>query len=286
MRAGAEAISGSGARRRYLHALVAMPYGQIVARSGLAEGHRRLVEAVPPGSLVLDIGCSTGYVAAELVKRGCRVIGFDSDAESAKLAEAHCERVIVGSLESENDRAALPRGVDVVILGEVLEHTADPGSILREMHDVIVPDGRVVISIPNVGVWFARLEILRGRFPYADSGIFDRTHLRFFTRATLRDLVRESGFEVVAEHPTATLLPLEAAMTGLVRRVAPVGAEADAPAVADDAGTAVAQPERGIVATITRLVEWARRSTLRARPELFAGQFVLELRPARATRGR
>ena len=256
---------------------MAMPYGQIVARTGLAEGHRRIIEAVPPGSLVLDIGCSTGYVAAELVRRGCRVIGMDSDAESAKVAEAHCERVIVGTLESEDVLADLPRGVEVVILGEVLEHTADPLSILRAMHDVIVPGGRVIVSIPNVGVWFARLEILRGRFPYADSGIFDRTHLRFFTRATLRDLVRDAGFEVVAEHPTASPLPLEAAMTGLVRRIAPVGVETGAPGVANDP----AQPDRGLVATIKRFVEWARRATLRARPELFAGQFVLELRPTR-----
>jgi hypothetical protein len=122
------------------------------------------------------------------------------------------------------------------------------------------------------------MEVLRGRFPYADSGIFDRTHLRFFTRATLHDLVRDAGFEVVAEHPTASLLPLEAAMTGLVRRVAPVGDEAGAPAVASE----IAQPAGGAVGTIKRFVEWVRRATLRTWPELFAGQFVLELRPARS----
>jgi 2-polyprenyl-3-methyl-5-hydroxy-6-metoxy-1,4-benzoquinol methylase len=280
-------VRGTGPRlaaawRRSTATLVpemAMPYGQIVARTGLSEGHRRIVEAVPPGSLVLDIGCSTGYVAAELVQRGCRVIGFDSDAESAKLAEAHCERVIVGTLESRDARAALPRGVEVVILGEVLEHTSDPLTILREMHELIVPGGRVIVSIPNVGVWFARMEILRGRFPYADSGIFDRTHLRFFTRATLHDLVRDAGFEVVAEHPAAGPLPLEAAMTRVVRRIVPLPDDPGAPAVASDAP----QLEGGIVSAIKRFVEWVRLATLRARPELFAGQFVLELRPARGS---
>ena len=68
----------------------------------------------------------------------------------------------------------------------------------------------LVASLPNAAHWTARRELLRGRFPQADHGIFDRTHLRFFTRATARELLLRAGFDVVAEMPVAAPLPLEA----------------------------------------------------------------------------
>jgi hypothetical protein len=73
------------------------------------------------------------------------------------------------------------------------------------------------VSVPNIGHWTARRELLRGRFPYADFGLFDRTHLRFFTRDSARELAHRAGFAVLREHPASAPLPLESRVPALAR---------------------------------------------------------------------
>ena len=137
-------------------------------------------------------------------------------------------------------------GVDhVVLLGDVLEHLVDPAAALRGMHALLTPGGVVIASIPNVACWPARLALARGTFDYADFGIFDRTHLRFFTRRTARALAGEAGFRVEAE----LFAPVERA-PGLLRRTLPLATDV------------------------------VYKRLMRVWPELLAQQFVLRLRPA------
>jgi SAM-dependent methyltransferase len=244
------------------------PYGELVARTGLSDSHRLMLEAVPDGARVLDVGCATGYLAEHLSRRGCAVVGLEADSAAAAAAEAHCERVIVGDVESVDTRGELPRGNDVVLLGDVLEHLRDPAAVLSAMRELLGPAGAVVASIPNVGVWSARLEVMRGRFPYADSGIFDRTHLRFFTRASAHALVRDAGFDLVDEGFTRSPLPGERTLYRLL------GVE---PAGGGDAGGAA--PGQDADGTLQALGRRIHAVALAIRPELFANQFVLTLRP-------
>jgi 2-polyprenyl-3-methyl-5-hydroxy-6-metoxy-1,4-benzoquinol methylase len=178
---------------------------------------------VPDGARVLDVGCATGYLAAELVARGCTVVGVEFDPVAAQQARAVCREVVVGDVESEAVRADIARavadagGVDAVICADVLEHLRDPWTVLAWLRTLLDPGGRAVVSVPNIAHWTVRRELLRGRFDYTDFGLLDRTHLRFFTRASATELAHRAGFAVQAEHPAGAPLPLESRVPALAK---------------------------------------------------------------------
>jgi SAM-dependent methyltransferase len=195
------------------------PYAGLVARHGLAASHRLALQEIPDGARVLDAGCATGYLAAELATRGCDILGVEADPQAAEQARAVCRAVVVGDLESPSTRADVEHAaagrVDVVLCADVLEHLRDPWDTLRWLGTLLAADGRAVVSVPNIAHWTARRELLRGGFPYAEHGLFDRTHLRFFTRDSARELARRAGFVVRREHPAPAPLPLESRVPAL-----------------------------------------------------------------------
>jgi methionine biosynthesis protein MetW len=193
-----------------------LPYGELVARHGLTATHWFALEAVPDGATVLDVGCASGYLAAALRERGCTTYGLEADPALAAQAREHCERVFEVDVERPEGREALPRELDAVLFGDVLEHLRDPWEVLGFARGLLRPGGVTFVSVPNGVHWRARMEIVRGRFPLEDSGTFDRTHLRWFTLDGARELAARAGFRVERERFTPAPLPGEA----LVRRVA------------------------------------------------------------------
>jgi SAM-dependent methyltransferase len=189
-----------------------------VAEHGLSPAHRLLLDAVPDGARVLDVGCATGYLAAELTRRGCRVTGVEADPVAAERARVHCEAVVVGDVEDDAGRSELAAlgPFDVVLCGDVLEHLRDPWAALRALAALAaVPGGQVVFSVPNVAHWTGRRAVARGRFAYAEYGLFDRTHLRFFTRASARDLAQRAGLRLVQERFAPAPVPMQARLPAL-----------------------------------------------------------------------
>jgi 2-polyprenyl-3-methyl-5-hydroxy-6-metoxy-1,4-benzoquinol methylase len=199
------------------------PYAGLVAEHGLAASHRLVLDAVPAGARVLDVGCATGYLAAELTRRGCEVVGVEFDPVAAQQARAVCREVVVGDLESAATQAEVVRavaaigGIDTIICADVLEHVRDPWTVLAWLRTLLPADGRAVISVPNIAHWTARRALLRGHFDYTDFGLLDRTHLRFFTRASASALAHRAGFAVQAEHPAGAPLPLESRVPALAK---------------------------------------------------------------------
>jgi 2-polyprenyl-3-methyl-5-hydroxy-6-metoxy-1,4-benzoquinol methylase len=196
------------------------PYARLVAEHGLSESHRLVLAQVPDGARVLDVGCATGYLAAELTRRGCTVDGVEFDPAAAEQARrpGRCREVVVGDLEAPLTREAVAAlgTPDVVLCADVLEHLRDPWSTLAWLRTLLDPErGRAVISVPNIAHWTARRALARGRFDYTGFGLFDRTHLRFFTRASAAELARRAGFAVRAEHPAGAPLPLESRVPAL-----------------------------------------------------------------------
>jgi SAM-dependent methyltransferase len=193
------------------------PYAALVAEHGLSPAHRLLLDAVPDGARVLDVGCATGYLAAELAARGCRVTGVEADPIAAEHACAHCEAVVIGDVEEAACRAELGAlaPFEVVLCGDVLEHLRDPWSALAAMAALVAPGGALVLSVPNVAHWTGRRALARGRFPYADHGLFDRTHLRFFTRASAWELAESAGLRVVQERFAPAPIPMQARLPAL-----------------------------------------------------------------------
>ena len=143
---------------------------------------------------MLEVGCWSGHVTQHLVARGNSVVGVELDPEAARLAEAHAEHVHVADV----DRVALSSledgPFDVIMFGDVLEHLRDPHAVLADAAGLLAPDGRFVISIPNVSHIDARMMLLQGGWDYQPDGLLDRTHLRWFTPRSLRELLAGVGF--------------------------------------------------------------------------------------------
>lgn len=192
-------------------------YARLVERHGLAPSHALLLDGVPAGARVLDVGCAEGYLARALHERGCEVVGVEADAAAAAHARRWCGEVVEGDVEAPDVRARVDGRFDRVLFGDVLEHLRDPAAVLGWARDVLAADGRVIASLPNIGHWTARRRLARGEFPQEDHGLFDRTHLRFFTRATARELLEDAGLRVVAEAFAPAPLPLESRLPALGR---------------------------------------------------------------------
>ena len=162
-------------------------------------GHHLLVKAVleatTPGDRVFEGGVSSGYFASVLVRAGLRVDGHELDPEVAERARQVCEHVYVGDL-STFDPDELEGVYDVLLFGDTLEHLPDPAAVLRRLRTKLRPGGALIISVPNIANWLVRLSLLAGRFNYADRGIMDRTHLRFYTVRTVAEMLGDAGFEV------------------------------------------------------------------------------------------
>jgi 2-polyprenyl-3-methyl-5-hydroxy-6-metoxy-1,4-benzoquinol methylase len=145
----------------------------------------------------LEIGCSSGYFSQHLVRRGCRVVGVELEETAAGRASSVCQRLIVGDIETAATQAEVSEHFDAVILGDVLEHLRMPDALLECIRRLwLKPGGWVVLSVPNSGHWIFRREVLRGRFPYRQRGLFDRTHLRFFTLNSLSAMVEGAGYRI------------------------------------------------------------------------------------------
>jgi SAM-dependent methyltransferase len=158
------------------------------------------------GRRALDVGAADGFLAERLTARGWSVTALERDPELAARAHGRCKEVVVADLESA---PPLLHGLyEAIVYGDVLEHLSDPAAVLRALDQTLAPGGTVIVSVPNVAHLWVRLSLLAGRFDYADRGILDRTHLRFFTRRTLLDLLRSAGLRVVELAVTPVPLPL------------------------------------------------------------------------------
>jgi SAM-dependent methyltransferase len=145
---------------------------------------------------VLDLGCATGRLAELLVAQGCTVTGVELDPEAAKLAEQHCEKVVVANLETDLAKLDDLGTFDVIVAADVLEHVTDPVRVLETAARLLAPHGYLVTSIPNVAHGSVRLALLAGKFPYSDLGLLDSTHLRFYTRSSMVSMLTDGGFQV------------------------------------------------------------------------------------------
>ncbi|TQL69397.1 methyltransferase family protein [Nocardioides albertanoniae] len=146
---------------------------------------------------VLDVGCWTGEVGRILTERGCSVTGIEIDTEAARLAEKVLDRVVVADLDEKPlTELVEPGSFDVVIFADVLEHLVDPRAALEQARELLAPGGRVVISIPNVTHGSVRLALLQGRWQTTETGLLDRTHIKFYSREGLATLFTEAGYAI------------------------------------------------------------------------------------------
>jgi SAM-dependent methyltransferase len=158
--------------------------------------HQKLLHLVGDADRVLDVGCSSGYLAERLQARGVAVVGLDIDERAAAEARRFCESVHVGDVETM-DLPFEPASFDVVLCGDVIEHLRDPQAFLERVRPLLKPAGRLVLTTPNVANWAMRLSLLFGRFRYTDRGLLDRGHTHLFTRKTLQECLVAAGYRII-----------------------------------------------------------------------------------------
>jgi 2-polyprenyl-3-methyl-5-hydroxy-6-metoxy-1,4-benzoquinol methylase len=168
----------------------------------------RWLAQMPPAR-VLDLGCSGGLLSERIRALGHDVTGVD--IVELPQVRGRVDRFIQGNLDD-----GLPLEVegpyDVVLAADVLEHVRTPELVLDQSRRVLAPRGVLVASVPNFGHWYARGRTALGLFDYDQRGIFDRGHVRFFTRRGFLRRLRAAGFAIVRNQ--ATGVPFEALSSG------------------------------------------------------------------------
>jgi len=171
-------------------------------KEGRYSSHTILLAKMPSrgdGRRVLDLGCGEGYLSKILSDRGYLVVGVEQSCSPNFPASAELVR-------ADLDRGLPPLAgrFDFILCGDILEHLRDPLSTLLGLRSLLNANGRLIASLPNSGHAYFRLNVLMGRFPAHDRGLFDRTHVRFYTWDGWRRLLHEAGFEVEEVTPTGT----------------------------------------------------------------------------------
>jgi SAM-dependent methyltransferase len=157
------------------------------------------------GRRVLDIGCAGGYLAEMLGQRGFCVTGIDLPGTP------HPSGMHFVAADLERGLPALEGSFDYIICADVLEHLREPERLLRECRERLAPGGALIASLPNSGHAYFRGQVLMGRFPQHDRGLFDRTHVQFYTWRGWVDLLARAGFLIETLHcsgvPVGLALP-------------------------------------------------------------------------------
>lgn len=167
-----------------------------------------LLEKIPlSATTVLDVGCAQGALGADYLRRNpnARVLGIDLDEGAISHARNRITEAFCGDVEKDPMPFAVPDGIDCIIYGDVLEHLVDPWRLLAEHAKFLSPQGTMLICMPNVEHWSFVARLLTGTFDYDEQGLFDKTHLRWFTPRMMGRALTAAGLELsdLAPRPIA-----------------------------------------------------------------------------------
>jgi SAM-dependent methyltransferase len=165
---------------------------------------------------VVEVGCMHGALAQAFraINPGVHYTGIDIDPEYAEVAAQTCDVALAGDIDLY-DGAAFGRlfPSDCWVFGDCLEHLRDPWRVVRTIRERIDADGCLVACIPNAQHWSVQMRLATGLFRYEDSGLLDRTHVRWFTRVTMIEMFTQAGWRIesglsrrVPQAPPAALL--------------------------------------------------------------------------------
>jgi len=169
-----------------------------------------------PGASILEVGCAAGTTGAAALAEGkCNTyVGIELFEPAAARAKQRLTDVLVGNVETM-DIPLPPRSFDALIIAEVIEHMIDPAAVLARIAPLMRPGARVFASSPCISHWSNIVNLVQGRFEYTDTGMMDRTHLRWFTPDSFARLFKEAGFVDVSVAPLNKISP----KARLVRRI-------------------------------------------------------------------
>lgn len=163
-----------------------------------------LLSVIPPDAkTILEVGCGAGALAREykLINPDCNYWGIEQNPDVARQAETLANMKVVARSMETVDFPHFSTWFDAIIFGDVLEHMADPWSQLKKAAGWLSESGQILASIPNTGNYNMILSLIAGRWDYQDCGLLDRTHLRFFTLKSIRELFESAGLTIIEVIP-------------------------------------------------------------------------------------
>lgn len=166
-----------------------------------------ILELVEPGRhRICELGCGAGAMGRSIRERQVAdyYVGIDIAEQQLSQARQYMDVALCRNLDTLPEwsadaelQLALPlSSFDYFICGDVLEHLVNPQQVLKQIHERLKPGGVLLTSIPNVQHWSVFAQLVVGSWPQEDSGIFDRTHLRWFALGDMLSLLNNSGFTV------------------------------------------------------------------------------------------
>ncbi len=145
---------------------------------------------------IVDVGCGAGETLAWLkrVYPQAYLVGLEGNASVSPELAVNSDEFHIVDLNGDLPNIGSP---DLLLFLDVLEHLPNPEKLLRQLSAELAPGGTVIVSLPNIAHYSVSIPLLLwGRFNYADAGILDRTHLRFFVRESAVALMNEAGLKV------------------------------------------------------------------------------------------
>lgn len=170
---------------------------KVVDRDYFRQGRKEVEVLVPEEAMrILDVGCGEGILGKSLLDKGAaEVVGIEVDPVVSGRAKGNLSRVLQGDVEAME--LTFEDGYfDCIICADVLEHLKEPLTTLRRFNRYLADSGAIIASIPNVRYYGVINMLVEGEWKYQDSGILDKTHLRFFARKDIDALFKEAGFEI------------------------------------------------------------------------------------------
>lgn len=147
---------------------------------------------------VLDIGCYQGANAKYLKEKYDKVsyIGLEGNAEAISNVYSEVDEIHRVDLDNVDFSVLKKTNIDFIILGDVLEHLKEPDDLMLKVKKIIHQDTIIIVSIPNIQYYETFLQLLSGNFPRRERGVFDKTHLRWFTHKEFKKMI-ESNYEIM-----------------------------------------------------------------------------------------
>jgi O-antigen biosynthesis protein len=161
--------------------------------------HTIIPSLISAGSTVLDVGCNRGYLGEELLAKNCVVDGVDINLKALRLAKKFYRKTYQCDLSQNTPK--ITNKYDYVVFADILEHLPKPELLLLRSLSWLKPNGRIIISLPNVARLEIRLKLLLGRFDY-DLGILSHDHLRFYTKTGALKMIKNCGLQIDKIIPT------------------------------------------------------------------------------------
>jgi len=164
-----------------------------------------VVELLPDEfTSLLDVGCGSGAFGRVVREKwGCRVNGVELNPAAAANARLVLDHVF----EADIINLSIEERFDVITVNDVLEHVENPEVLLEKLAGLVTRDGRLVISIPNVGHWSIVEDLLAGHWDYLPAGLLCIDHLRFFTRRSVVSMMERAGWQPLDTHPIPGPMP-------------------------------------------------------------------------------